>query len=70
MKRYIEYIKENNGIIELDYSSKSLTILPVLPDELEILYCASNKLKSLPVLPNRLKKLLCNNNQLETLPSS
>jgi hypothetical protein len=43
MKKYLQYIKENKEVINLEYSYKDLTELPELPDELEKLFCSHNQ---------------------------
>ncbi len=53
----------------LDLSNLDLTELPILPDNLQILYCYYNNLTSLPNnLPDNLQVLNCSRNQLTSLP--
>ena len=45
------------------------SLLPRLPQNLEILFCYNNQLTYLPSLPKTLKTLTCFNNQLNYLPT-
>jgi Leucine-rich repeat (LRR) protein len=56
------------GVTELWCDSNQLTLLPPLPETLEILCCHSNQLTSLPHLPETLEELDYNSNQLTLLP--
>jgi hypothetical protein len=46
-----------------------LDSLPILPENLQALYCCNNKLTYLPTLPKKLKYLYCENNKLIYLPT-
>ena len=53
--------------VHLAYSD--LTVLPVLPDTVEVLVADHNVLTELPALPPRLRELYCSDNQLTGLPN-
>jgi hypothetical protein len=66
MKKYIEYIKEDN--INLLYCQfNELKQLPKLPESLQVLHCNDNKLTELPKLPDSLQDLYCDCNPLKCL---
>ncbi|MEZ4905490.1 MAG: leucine-rich repeat domain-containing protein [Spirosomataceae bacterium] len=46
-----------------------MSSLPILPTDLQILFCFSNKLTSLPPFPNNLTTVYCFNNLFTCLPS-
>jgi len=49
-------------------SNNQLTVLPALPDTLELLHCLRNQLTALPDLPDSLEILSCGVNRLTALP--
>ena len=57
-----------NDIIYIWCVNNSLSILPELPNSLEIFWCVNNSLSILPELPNSLIELYCCANKLSSLP--
>ena len=54
---------------EFNFTTRDLTSLPELPDDLEELQCSQNRLTELPEeLPYELKTLECEENMLTSLP--
>lgn len=50
----------------IDCSYNQLTILPDIPNKLEILFCSNNQLSALPILPCTLRQLDCHFNPITT----
>ena len=67
--RINNWITNNNINVPLILSNLNLPELPVLPNNLKILYCDNNELTTLPELPNNLQRLVCDKNKLRNLPT-
>ena len=67
IKAYKLFEFENSDGI-LDCSYRDLKNPPVLPKNLERLFCQNNKLTHLPYLPKNLEVLYCSYNELTYLP--
>ena len=60
----ITCLSNYNDIIKLECNNNQLTVLPELPDNLEILYCYNNQLTELPKLPDSITRLTCYHNPI------
>ena len=70
LKRITIWKRLGRSELVLNLSNLALSVLPPLPDNLEILECNQNQLTSLPELPASLQVLICAQNQLTRLPES
>jgi hypothetical protein len=69
-KSYEELInlKNFNEIIYINCVNNNISLIPVLPTELQKFYCSDNHLDKLPKLPNTITHMTCYNNNLTKLP--
>ncbi|MCB0780539.1 MAG: hypothetical protein KDC03_13615, partial [Flavobacteriales bacterium] len=57
-----------DSLVTLYCFDNQLSVLPALPDTLDLLNCQTNLITGLPALPGQLRNLLCQNNPIDCLP--
>lgn len=62
------YPSHGTRTLSLGALHPSITYIPYLPSDLEVLDCSKTQITSLPELPATLKKLICNDTPLTSLP--